>query len=663
MKLSIVIVNYNVKYFLEHCLQSVYDALDGITSEVFVVDNASSDNSVAMLRERFPEVKLICNKENVGFARANNQAIQASTGEYVLLLNPDTVVQFDTFRKSIDFMDRHPDAGGLGITMIDGSGNYLPESKRGFPSPWVAFCKAFGLTALFPKSGLFAGYYLGHLDKDKTHAVDVLAGAYMLMRREALNKTGLLDETFFMYGEDIDLSYRIVQAGYKNYYFSESRIIHYKGESTKKGSLNYVRMFYQAMIIFARKHFGGQKAGPFIFIIQCAIYVRALLTLLHNWFQNMGWPMADATLLYAGMMLIKTFWEQNVKLHEGLTYPATFTFIVVPAYIVIWLLSIYFNGGYDKPVKLNRILRGLVTGTIIIAAVYGFLDESLRYSRAMILLGFGFGATTLILSRLIVHLIRHRNIDIEQLQQKRVIVVGTLEEYRRVLNLVTLSRAHVHIVGYVDVPVSEPGETAKGHLGNLHDIREIIGLYQIDELIFCTADIGAEKIIDLMSTLGSSLEYKIVPKESESIIGSHSKDMQGELYTLDIQLNINTPHHRRNKRVLDIGLCTLLAPLWFVCFWLFDKPLTVWINIALVVVGKRSWVGYIPEPVSGEHNVLPKIRRGILSPLTPFKQVNRSSDTIARMNLLYARDYTIYQDLEIIQKGIRELGNDPNSNS
>jgi len=216
MKLSIVIVNYNVKYFLEHCLQSVYDALDGITSEVFVVDNVSSDNSVAMLRERFPEVKLICNKENVGFARANNQAIQASTGEYVLLLNPDTVVQFDTFRKSIDFMDRHPDAGGLGITMIDGSGNYLPESKRGFPSPWVAFCKAFGLTALFPKSGLFAGYYLGHLDKDKTHAVDVLAGAYMLMRREALNKTGLLDETFFMYGEDIDLSYRIVQAGYKN---------------------------------------------------------------------------------------------------------------------------------------------------------------------------------------------------------------------------------------------------------------------------------------------------------------------------------------------------------------------------------------------------------------------------------------------------------------
>jgi hypothetical protein len=139
--------------------------------------------------------------------------------------------------------------------------------------------------------------------------------------------------------------------------------------------------------------------------------------------------------------------------------------------------------------------------------------------------------------------------------------------------------------------------------------------------------------------------------------------MQGELYTLDIQLNINTPHHRRNKRVLDIGLCTLLAPLWFVCFWLFDKPLTVWKNIALVVVGKRSWVGYIPEPVSGEHNVLPKIRRGILSPLTPFKQVNRSSDTIARMNLLYARDYTIYQDLEIIQKGIRELGNDPNSNS
>ncbi len=658
MKLSIVIVNYNVKYFLEHCLQSVFRALNGLESEVFVVDNASTDDSVVMLREHFPQVKLICNNNNVGFSKANNQAIKASKGEYVLLLNPDTIVQIDTFQKSIAFMDTHHNAGGLGVTMIDGSGKYLPESKRGFPSPWVAFCKAFGLTALFPKSKLFAGYYLGHLDKNQTHEVDVLAGAYMLMRREALDKTGLLDETFFMYGEDIDLSYRIVQAGYKNYYLSESRIIHYKGESTKKGSLNYVRMFYQAMIIFARKHFGGSKAGPYIFIIQCAIYVRALLTLLNTWFRNMGWPITDAIFLYGGMMLIKTFWEQNVKLNEGITYPPTFTLVVVPVYILIWLTSIYFSGGYDKPIKLSRILRGLITGTIIIAAIYGFLDESLRFSRAMILLGFGYSTVVLITMRLILHLAKHGNIDIEQLQQKRVVVVGCLQEYKRVLNLVTLSRAHVNVLGHIDVSSNyDAHNNSKGHLGNLSDINDIIDLYNVDEIIFCTSDIGAEKIIDLMSTLGNSIEYKIVPQESDSIIGSHSKDMQGELYTLDIQLNINTPQQRRNKRVFDMAVSLILLPLWFFLFWRFQKPFNVWKNIFLVITGNISWVGYADVNSSGTSTVLPKIRKGVFSPLTPFKQNNRDADTIARMNLLYARDYSIYQDAEILWKGLMEAGN------
>jgi GT2 family glycosyltransferase len=658
MKLSIVIVNYNVKYFLEHCLQSVFRALNGFDAEVFVVDNASSDDSVTMLKERFPEVKLICNQENLGFSKANNQAIMASKGEYVLLLNPDTVVQNDTFKKCLDFMDAHPEAGGLGVTMIDGSGKYLPESKRGFPSPWVAFCKAFGLTAIFPKSKMFAGYYLGHLHKDQTHEVDVLAGAYMLMRRDALNKTGLLDENFFMYGEDIDLSYRIVKAGYKNYYLSTTRIIHYKGESTKKGSLNYVRMFYQAMIIFARKHFGGTKAGPLIFIIQCAIYARAILTLLSNLFRSMGWPIADAIFLYGGMMLIKNFWEQNIKLSEGITYPPTFTLLVVPVYIIIWLVSIYFSGGYDKPVKLSRILRGLVTGTIIIAALYGFIDESLRFSRAMILLGFGYGTVVLIANRLIFHLVKHGNIDIEQLRQKRVVVAGSFPEYKRVLNLVTLSRAHVNVLGYIDVPKNyDLQQEPEGCLGNLTDIRDIIDLYNIDEIIFCTSDIGAEKIIDLMSTLGSGIEYKIVPKESESIIGSHSKNMQGELYTLDIQLNINTPHERRNKRVFDIAVSLALLPLWFILFWNFEKPLGVWRNIFLVLSGKKSWVGYALSGVANTYDMLPKVRSGILSPLTPFRQNHRDADTIARMNLLYARDYTVYKDLEIIYKGFKDLGN------
>ncbi|MEM6966645.1 MAG: glycosyltransferase family 2 protein, partial [Bacteroidota bacterium] len=284
MKLSIIIVNYNVKYFLEQALLSVRKAIPSITAEVFVVDNNSVDESVQMVSEKFPEVHLIQNKSNPGFSTANNQAIRLAKGAYILLLNPDTVVEEDTFEKCVAFMDNHPQAGGLGVKMIDGSGNFLPESKRGFPSPFVAFCKTFGLSSLFPKSKTFNRYHLGFLDKNKTHEVDVLAGAFMLLRKSVLDEIGWLDETFFMYGEDIDLSYRIVKAGYKNYYFADTTIIHYKGESTKKGSLNYVKVFYNAMIIFARKHFVGEKARLFILMLQGAIYFRAFLTILSNFF-------------------------------------------------------------------------------------------------------------------------------------------------------------------------------------------------------------------------------------------------------------------------------------------------------------------------------------------------------------------------------------------
>ena len=211
MKLSVIIVNYNVKYFLEQALLSVRKASQALAIETWVVDNNSVDDSVQMVQEKFPEVKLIANKENVGFSKANNQAIPVSAGEYVLLLNPDTVVEEDTFEKCVAFMDAHPQAGGLGVRMMDGSGKFLSESKRGFPSPWAAFCKTFGLSALFPKSKLFNEYHLGYLAENETHEVEVLAGAFMLLRRSVLDEIGLLDETFFMYGEDIDLSYRIIK--------------------------------------------------------------------------------------------------------------------------------------------------------------------------------------------------------------------------------------------------------------------------------------------------------------------------------------------------------------------------------------------------------------------------------------------------------------------
>lgn len=278
MKLSIVIVNYKVKYFLEQCLCSVQAALAGLDAEIFVVDNHSADGSVEYLRARFPEVVFIENEDNPGFAKANNQAIRQSTGEYVLLLNPDTVIGEESLRTLCYFMDEHPEAGAVGVKMLDGHGVFLPESKRSFPSPWVSFCKIFGLSKLRPGSPLFARYSLPYLDEDKQHEVEVLAGAFMLLRREALNKAGLLDEAFFMYGEDIDLSYRMVLAGYKNYYIPE-RILHYKGESTKYGDIKYVKAFYGAMLIFYRKYY-PQSGWLMSAVIRLAVLLRAFFSFL-----------------------------------------------------------------------------------------------------------------------------------------------------------------------------------------------------------------------------------------------------------------------------------------------------------------------------------------------------------------------------------------------
>ncbi|MDO4703437.1 glycosyltransferase family 2 protein [Tannerella sp.] len=279
-KLSVVIVNYNVKYLLEQCLRSVQAATNGFDAEIWVVDNASTDGSVEYLRPRFPDVRFIENTDNPGFARANNQALRACRGEYVLLLNPDTIVG-DSLRTLCYFMDGCSDAGAIGVKMIDGRGAFLPESKRSFPSPWVAFCKLFGLSKLFPRSRRYAAYSLPYLNPDKQHEVEVLSGAFMLLRHEALDRVGLFDESFFMYGEDIDLSYRIVLGGYKNYYIPE-RILHYKGESTAYADKKYLNAFYDAMLIFYRKHYprsGRWMSG----LIRASVGLRKGVARLFGW--------------------------------------------------------------------------------------------------------------------------------------------------------------------------------------------------------------------------------------------------------------------------------------------------------------------------------------------------------------------------------------------
>ena len=280
MKLSVIIVNYNVKYFLEQCLAAVQQAIKGIKAEVFVVDNCSTDGSVEYLRQKYPWVHFIINEKNEGFARANNIALKKSKGEFVLFLNPDTIIPENILSETISFFKEHADAGAIGVKMLDGRGVFLPESKRAFPSPLVSFCKLSGLSALFPGSGFFNRYALGDLDKHAIHEVDVLCGAFIMVSRNLLQKLNGFDESFFMYGEDIDLSYRIQQSGKKNYYLGNLNIIHFKGESTGANKDQHTRIFYNAMNVFVRKHYSGINAGGLKVLLHAGIFLRGAISFL-----------------------------------------------------------------------------------------------------------------------------------------------------------------------------------------------------------------------------------------------------------------------------------------------------------------------------------------------------------------------------------------------
>jgi len=284
MLLSVVIVNYNVREFLEQCLVSVQKSINYLNNEaeIIIIDNNSTDGSIEYLQPGFPGVKFISNNENLGFAKACNQGIERTSGEYVLFLNPDTIVPADCFQKCISFFKSHNDAGALGVKMLNEKGKYLKESKRGFPSPAASFFKLFGLAAIFPRSKLFAKYYLGYLDENNNQEVDTIAGAFMMIPREVLERVGGFDESFFMYGEDIDLSYRIKKAGYKNHYLAETSITHFKGKSTQQKNTDYTKVFYNAMDIFVKKHYMKEKNFLFLIFLRSGIGIRKMMALAGN---------------------------------------------------------------------------------------------------------------------------------------------------------------------------------------------------------------------------------------------------------------------------------------------------------------------------------------------------------------------------------------------
>jgi GT2 family glycosyltransferase len=637
--LSVVIVNYNVAYFLEQCLNSVLAASKNLHVQVFVVDNNSVDGSVEMVQTKFPDLHCIANKENVGFSSANNQAIVLSDARYILLLNPDTVVEEDTFDKVVSFMDAHPQGGGLGVRMVDGKGRFLPESKRGLPTPMVAFYKIFGLSKIFPKSKRFGRYHLGYLSEFETNEVDVLSGAFMLMRKETLDKVGLLDETFFMYGEDIDLSYRIQLGGYKNYYFPETKIIHYKGESTKKSSVNYVFVFYRAMVIFAKKHFSQNNAKLFSMAIHMAIYLRASISIFRRFIEQISFPAIDFAVSLGGLYLLSDRWKM-----KDILFPDIAMHYLIPSYAFIWMFSGLVFGIYDKGSRYRLIFKSAFFGTIFILTTYALLPKEWQFSRLYILLGSLIYIASFFLIRISYELIFKGNIGLSKLPKKRFAIIGDEAEFDRIKHL--LENTYPHIDSIMGISNQKK---FSGSVGNIEQLSEIVSVHKINEVIFSAKSLSSSEIIHWMTqTSADELEFKIAQPDTSFLIGSNSIDRAGELYVLNFN-SLSHPENKRVKRLIDVIFSLLFIITLPIHLWLFEHRKKLVHQLFSVLIGNKTFVGYTDK----ESLTKSKQKQSLIG---PFDHLHLSSkEDRERFFLIYSRDYTPLFDIRSIIRNFRSL--------
>lgn len=643
MTLSVVIVSYNVKTFLEQCLCSVLKAAEGIETEIFVVDNNSVDGTQAMLRTRFahlPNIHLIFNRENVGFSKANNQALRQCKGRYVLVLNPDTLVQEDTFRKMIAFMEQDERIGAAGCKILNADGSFQLSCRRSFPTPEVSFYKLVGLSALFPKSRRFARYNLTYLPVDETYEVDALMGAFMFLRREVLEQVGLFDESFFMYGEDLDWCYRIKQAGWKIYYYPGTQIIHYKGESTKKESFNYVIRFYEAMLIFVRKHYRSRYSRLFEAVLVAGIYTRALLAFLRRVLWRLAVPLLDLGLLVAAIFIGFRY--------KFATYPAEFLGIVLPAYTAIWFLLLLAFGQYTEARRysLKTLWLGLSLGFLINASLTFFFKQY-AFSRVGLTVSFLCALLFLSLWRVLWRTVVLKAFSGAMARRKRVAVVGIGAAATEVATKLQADVSkNYEVVGFVS-PTADPTNDAQT-LGELTDIVDIVRINRLNELIFVSSEVSnAEALAAIARCSRLAVECKIVPSGLEVIIGKGSiENFSAAVPLVEVDLPLARPSRQYSKRVFDL---VLWLPLTVVLLLRRHKPLS---DAWQVLCGKKTWVGMSAtnaqmSPAAGS---MAGWQEGVWS--LSSLQGATTPEQHEQANLFYAKNSSIGLDLEILLRSL-----------
>ncbi len=609
-----------------------------IEGEIFVVDNNSSDGSKAFFNNKFPGVQFIWNIENEGFAKANNKALKLTSGDYILFLNPDTIVPEDGFEKCIAFLHSKNNSAALGIKMIDGSGKFLKESKRGFPSPLISLCKLSGLTGIFPKSRFFSRYYLGFLDENITNEVDVLAGAFMIVPRKILNDTGFFDESFFMYGEDIDLSYRIQKAGYKNYYFAETSIVHFKGESTKKGSLNYVKIFYNAMSVFVKKHYGGTKAGTFNFLIQVAIFLRACFAAITRFLKWVGMPVIDAGIILLSFWIVKFFWSSFIK--REVNYSPNMILIAFPAFTILFLAASYLAGLYDNGYRQSRLNKSTVTAILVLLSVYSLLPESLRFSRGILLFGSLMAFLLMTIAR---QLLLHWKViesPVEDDEINQTVIAGTEKDLNEINELLQKSGMHERVLGRIEPGIIPNPKT----IGTFSNLKSILLAYPVKEIIFCEGRLSFKEIIETLPHIPAHLRIKFYSECTKTLIGSGSKDEAGKYFAGNGFFRLDHAVSKRNKTITDVIISVILLSTFPIHLLIKARPLVFFKNITSVLFLKKTWIGYA---LDGKD--LPELKPGVLTSTGLPARLNTLPDqSLLVADVSYAKNFTALSDIRMI---------------
>lgn len=655
MDLSVIIVNYNVKEFLQNLLNSIEKASVNISKEIIVVDNASDDGSVEFLKDKFSSVKLIENKTNVGFGKANNKALKLAKGKFILLINPDAIVSEDTFDKMISFFGNTPSAGLAGCKILNPDGTLQLACRRSFPGPWTSFCKVTGLSSLFPKSKLFARYNLTYLDIEQTNEVDAISGSFMMMRKEVYDKVGGFDEKFFMYGEDLDLCYRIQKTGYKVFYVHTTQIIHYKGESTKRSSLDETKVFYNAMHLFVKKHFSSSFI--IVAILQSAIVVRSIFAFLGKRKLPILSAITDFILFDLCLFIAEQIYisHSNWSGFESYHYKIIYT---VPALIHLAISSL--SGVYKRgTLSVARNLIAVAVSFLILTSTTFFFKQ-FAYSRAVMLIAYVLLIFITTFWRIILKLFFRIGVSIDDINKRRTLIVGTNSHAVYLAEKLRSKRTDYHsVTGLVGKFHSDLSKKLDGFevIGSLENIKKVIKEYKISEVIFSSEELSYGEMMTVVSNnQDESVEFKISGTGLDFIIGKTSVSVVDDIPLIDVHYNISGPMLKAVKRIFDftLGLFVLFFIYPFIYFLSkLSKKKTDFRSFILaipsVIAGKLSFVG--PKEDRKDGNIYMG-KKGLTGYWYIDSTVGVESD---KLDFYYAKNQSIWLDLEILGRSINKM--------